>query len=190
MGIQDDAERLEPTTTGEWSTWLASHHADTPGVWLVAARRDVDKALSYEETVMEALRWGWIDSTQKPLDEQRSMTWFAPRRRGSVWTRLNKGRIARLEASGLLEPAGHAAVEAAKVNGMWTLMDDVEALVVPADLTAAFCDHPGSCEQFDAFPPSARKQILGWIALAKKPETRAARVAEAASKAARGERAR
>lgn len=190
MGVLDDGGRVEPATLEEWSAWLASHHADTPGVWLVSARREAERPFPYEDAVIEALRYGWVDSTQRPVDAERTMQWFAPRRPSSIWTRRNKERIAALEASGRLEPAGRAAVEAAKANGMWTLMDDVEDLVVPPDLASAFDAHPGSREQFDSFPPSARKQILAWIVLAKKPETRAARVAEAAAKAARGERAR
>ena len=89
-----------------------------------------------------------------------------------------------------MDPAGAAAVEAARARGMWTLMDDVEDLVVPPDLAAAFAEHPGSRETGEAFPPSARKEMLGWIALAKKPETRAVRVTETATRAARGERSR
>jgi uncharacterized protein YdeI (YjbR/CyaY-like superfamily) len=190
VGIQDDAERIEPASAEEWSAWLATHHADTPGVWVVTARRAADQAVDYETAIREALRYGWVDSTQRPVDEHRSMMWWAPRRRGSVWTRRNKERVAALEADGRMEPAGAAAVEAARASGMWTLMDDVEDLVVPADLAAAFAEHPGSRETWEAFPPSARKEMLGWIALAKKPETRAARVTETATRAARGERSR
>lgn len=186
----DEAERLEPATLAAWSAWLAGHHADASGVWLVSARRAVDRAFPYEDAVVEALRWGWVDSTQRPVDEQRSMMWFAPRRPGSVWTRNNKQRIARLEAEGRLEPAGRAAVAAARASGMWTLMDDVEDLVVPPDLAEALERQPGARRRFDGFPPSARKQALAWIALAKRPDTRAARIAETAARAARGERAR
>jgi uncharacterized protein YdeI (YjbR/CyaY-like superfamily) len=117
------------------------------------------------------------------------MMWFAPRRRGSVWTRINKGRIARLEEAGLLEPAGAAAVAEAKASGAWTLMDDVEDLVVPDDLAAALARHRGAREHWDSFSPSSRKQALAWVVLAKKPETRAARVETIAEKAARGEKA-
>jgi uncharacterized protein YdeI (YjbR/CyaY-like superfamily) len=187
MGVQDDAERVEPTTLEEWSAWLVSHHDGVPGVWLVAPRRQADRGFGYEEAVTEALRWGWIDSTQRPVDEHRSMTWFAPRRAGSVWTRRNKERVSHLETTGRLEPPGRAAVEAARATGMWTLMDDVEDLVVPDDLAAALDEHPGAAERFAALPPSARKQALAWIAVAKRPRTRAARVAETAARAARGE---
>ncbi len=176
MGVQDDAERVEPASPAEWAAWLADHHADSAGVWLVSARRRADAAVDYETAVVEALRWGWVDSTQRPVDEQRSMMWWSPRRKGSVWTRRNKERVARLEAEGRMEPAGAAQVEAARATGMWTLMDDVEDLVVPDDLAAAFAEHPGSREAWDGFTPSARKEMLAWIVLAKRPETRAARV--------------
>ena len=185
----DEAERLEPVSLEAWSQWLAGHHDEARGVWLISRRRAADRVFSYEEGVLEALRYGWVDSTQKPVDESRSMMWFAPRRPGSVWTRINKGRVARLEAAGLMEPAGAAAVAAAKESGRWTLMDAVEDLVVPDDLAAAFEAHPGSREHWDSFSPSSRKMILAWIVLAKRPETRAARVLTTAAKAARGEKA-
>jgi uncharacterized protein YdeI (YjbR/CyaY-like superfamily) len=187
MGVLDEADRFEPASLDEWSAWLAEHHATAPGVWLVSAKKSSGRqAFGYEDAVIEALRWGWVDSTQRGVDEQRSMIWFAPRREQSVWTRNNKQRVARLEAEGRLEPPGRSAVEAAHANGMWTLMDDVEDLVVPEDLAAAFEEHPGSREQFETFRPSVRKQVLAWIVLARKPETRAARVAATAERAAEG----
>lgn len=190
MGAMDDAEQVAPSTVEEWSAWLREHHRRPQGVWLVNMRRAADQAFSYEESVLEALRYGWVDSTVKGVDEHRSMMWFAPRRKGSVWTRINKGRIARLEEAGLMEPAGAAAVATAKETGAWTLMDPVEDRIVPDDLAAAFDLHPGSREHWESCSPSAQKLILTWIVLAKKPETRAVRVATTAEKAARGERAR
>ena len=171
MGAMDDAERLEAGTLEEWSEWLRAHHEQPTGVWLVSSRKAPERDFSYEEAVVEALRFGWVDSTVKPVDERRSMQWFSPRRAGSMWTRINKGRVARLE---------HA--------GLWTLMDDVEDLVVPDDLAAAFDRHPGSREHWDSWSGSARKLILTWIVLAKRPETRASRVETTAEKAARGEK--
>jgi uncharacterized protein YdeI (YjbR/CyaY-like superfamily) len=189
MGVMDEAERFEPGSLEDWSAWLAEHHATTPGVWLVSAKKSSGRQVyDYDEAVVEALRWGWVDSTQRGVDEHRSMMWFAPRRPQSVWTRNNKERIARLEAEGRLEPAGRAQVEAARADGRWTQMDDVEDLVVPPDLAEAFAAHPGSREQYDAFRPSVRKQILAWIVLAKRPETRGVRVETTAEKAARGEK--
>lgn len=147
-------------------------------------------APSYDDAVTEALRLGWIDSTARKLDEERTMLRFSPRRAGSGWSRPNKERIARLEAEGRLEPASRAAVEAAHADGSWSLLDAVEALEVPDDLTAAFDGFPGAREQWDDFPPSAREAALLWIVQAERPETRAKRIAETAVKAARGERPR
>ncbi len=189
MGVYEDAERVEPASVEEWSGWLARHHADRSGVWLVGPRRAALRAVDYDTAVVEALRYGWVDSVQRPLDEDRSMQWFAPRRPGSGWARSNKLRIERLEREGRLEPAGRAAVEAARANGAWSLFDEVDTLIVPDDLAAALAAHPGAREQFDAFPPSARRSILAWIVMAKRPTTRERRVREAAEKAARGERA-
>ena len=188
--MQDDAARFEPATIEEWSAWLAAHHADTPGVWLVTPNASSGRrAFDYEEAILEALRYGWVDSTQRTVDDERTMMWYAPRRRGSVWTRNNKQRVARLEAEGRMEPAGAAAVAAAKASGMWTLMDDVEDLVVPDDLSEAFGRHDGARNHWETFPPSARKQMLAWIALAKRPTTRHDRIEEIARRAAQGERA-
>ncbi|PVG81426.1 hypothetical protein DDE18_18235 [Nocardioides gansuensis] len=190
MGVMDEAERVEPASAEEWGDWLAAHHADTRGVWLVNRRRAADQAFGYEESVLEALRFGWVDSTQRPLDDDRSMMWFAPRRPDSLWTRPNKERVARLQAEGRLEAAGLAAVEQARANGNWTLLDPVEDGIVPDDLAAALDALPGAREHWDAFPASAQKAALTWIVTAKKPETRAARVAQTAAKTAQGERPR
>ncbi|NYE35039.1 uncharacterized protein YdeI (YjbR/CyaY-like superfamily) [Nocardioides cavernae] len=190
MGAMDDAEQLEPATVEDWSRWLREHQDQPGGVWLVSPRRAAERAFSYEDAVVEALRFGWVDSTVRPVDDRRSMQWFAPRRRGSMWTRINKGRVARLEEAGLMEPAGLAAVAVAKETGMWTLMDDVEDCVVPDDLAAAFDRFPGAREHWDSWSASAQKLILTWIVLAKRPETRATRVGTTAEMAARGEKSR
>ena len=88
-----------------------------------------------------------------------------------------------------MAPAGLAAIERAKANGSWTLLDDVENLVVPEDLAAAFAANPPAAEHWAAFPRSARRVMLEWIVQARRPETRAARIAEIAAAAARNERA-
>ena len=121
------------------------------------------------------------------LDDQRGLQWFSPRRPTSGWARTNKARVERLIADGLMLPAGLAAIEEAKRNGSWTLLDDVENLVVPDDLAAALAAHPPAREHWDAFSRSRRRALLEWITQAKRPETRANRIAEAAEHAARNE---
>ena len=187
---QADRERVHPESRAEWRAWLVGHHRSSPGVWLVSWRKHTGKpVISYDEAVEEALCVGWVDSLGRKLDHDRTMLYFSPRRPGSAWSRPNKQRVERLLAAGLMTEAGVRVVEAAKRDGSWTRLDEVEDLVVPADLAAAFDRHPGSREQWDAFPRSPRRAILEWIVLAKKPETRAKRVEETARLAALGERA-
>ena len=191
MGVMDDAERFEPTSVAEWSDWLERHHAEAPGVWLVTPRRASSRrTVDYDSAVVEALRFGWVDATVRPLDEERAMQWFCPRKPGSGWASSNKQRIERLRAEGRLEPAGELVVRLAQESGTWTMYDDVEALVVPADLAAALAARPAARTAWDGFSPSARKLMLTWLVQAKRPETREKRIAEIADKAATGERAR
>jgi uncharacterized protein YdeI (YjbR/CyaY-like superfamily) len=86
-------------------------------------------------------------------------------------------------------PAGLAAVEDAKRSGTWWMLDDVENLVVPDDLAAALAGSPPARSKWDAFPPSARRAMLGWLVQAVRPQTRATRISEIADRAARNERA-
>jgi uncharacterized protein YdeI (YjbR/CyaY-like superfamily) len=146
-------------------------------------------APSYDDLVEEALCYGWVDSTAGTVDAERGMMRFTPRKPGSGWARTNKARVERLSAAGLMAEPGLAAVRSAHEDGSWTLFDDVENLVVPPDLAAALEALPPARANFDAFPPSARKQILAWVVTAKRAETRASRIRTAAEKAQRNERA-
>ena len=185
-----DDERVQPDSVAAWRAWLAEHHTRGTGVWLVTWRvGSTGPKISYEESVEQALCFGWVDSKGRALDAERTMLWFAPRKARSGWSRPNKQRIERLLAAGLMESAGLALVDAAKADGSWTLLDDVEDLVVPDDLAAAFDAVPDSRTHWEAFPRSARRAILEWIVQARRPETRAKRVAETAEKAGRNERA-
>lgn len=186
---RDDAPRIHPADAGQWWAWLAEHHADvSPGVWVVQWRRASGReSVDYEDLVDAALAHGWIDGTQRGIDDDRSELWFTRRRPGSRWSRLSKQRVARVEASGRMTDAGRSAVERAKADGSWTLLDGPEAGVVPDDLAAAFDAYPGSRERFEEFSLSRRTMALAWIAEAKRPDTRAARIARTAEHAARGE---
>jgi uncharacterized protein YdeI (YjbR/CyaY-like superfamily) len=189
MGAFDDAPLVHAETREAWRAWLHMNHATATSAWLVSWRRGHGPAVDYGEAVEEALCFGWVDSKLQVMDEGRSRLYFAPRRANSGWARSNKERVERLIAEGRMAPAGFAAIELAKANGSWTVLDSVEAGVVPDDLAASFGAHPPAAELFAAFPWSARRAILVWIAQAKRPETRAARILEAATLAARNERA-
>jgi uncharacterized protein YdeI (YjbR/CyaY-like superfamily) len=175
------ANSVHPATREEWRAWLRANHTRGEGVWLVGYKRATGlPRVEYEAAVEEALCFGWIDGQANTVDDTRSMQWFAPRKKGSGWSAVNKARIERLMAEGRMEPPGLAKLEAAKLDGSWTSLDAVEALEVPEDLQAALAGYTDARCHFDAFPPSARKMILGWIVAAKKPETRAKRIEETA----------
>jgi len=185
----DGRPMVGPFDRTGWRAWLIANHATSSGVHLVSWRRGSGQAsVPYEDAVEEALCVGWIDSVAGRLDEQRSLQWFSPRRSTSGWARTNKARVERLIADGLMLPAGSAAIEEAKRNGSWTRLDDVENLVVPEDLAAALEANPPARKHWDAFSRSPRRAILEWIGQAKRPDTRARRVAETAENAARNER--
>ena len=184
-----DAPLVPADDRRTWRTWLEANHATVSGAWLVTWRKGHGPLLDYGEAVEEALCFGWVDSTGGRFDERRTKLYFAPRKERSVWSRSNKERVERLIAGGLMRPAGLAAIERAKSNGAWVVLDEVEQGIVPADLAAALDAHPPAAERFAAFPWSARRALLVWIADAKKPETRAARVLETSVRAARNERA-
>jgi uncharacterized protein YdeI (YjbR/CyaY-like superfamily) len=189
MSVMDDAPRVQPATVGEWRSWLDKHHASERGAWLVTWKQHTGRpTVGYDEAVTEALAVGWVDSKGQRLDEDRSMLWFCPRRPTSGWSRPNKRRIARLLAEGRMAPAGQAALDLAKQNGSWSLLDDVEDLVVPADLAEAFDRHPGARAAWDGLSRSVRRAALEWIVQAKRAPTRAARIQQTAERAARGER--
>ena len=146
----------------------------------VAPRRGHGRRTPYAEAVEEALAFGWIDSRPRSLDAERSMLWFAPRKPRTGWSRANKGRVARLIADGRMTTAGRAKVTQARRDGSWTLLDDVEALVVPVDLAQAMAAYPEARAHFDAFPRSVKRGILEWIGNARRAETRQRRVEETA----------
>ena len=186
----DGRPMVGPFDRAGWRDWLSANHAATKGVYLVSWRRASGRtSVSYEEAVEEALCVGWIDSSGRVLDDERSIQWFAPRRARSLWARSNKERVARLTAAGLMLPAGLAAIEEAKQSGMWALLDDVEKLIVPDDLSEALSASPPARTNWDAFPPSTRRMLLQWVVEARRPETRAKRIADITEKAARNERA-
>lgn len=177
--------RVPLASREELHEWLAAHHASHSGFWLVQSRPAAGgPAIAYDDIVEECLIFGWIDSTVQIFDEQLSGIRLTPRKPDSVWSAPNKVRLARLEHAGLMAPAGRAAVEVAKANGMFTFLDDIDAMVVPDDLVDALGEDR---ETFEAFTPGRRKQALYWVKSAKRPATRADRIAKVAAAARKGE---
>lgn len=179
---------VQPSSRAAWRQWLGRNHGRTDGIWVVSFKKSSGKAgPGYEALVQEALCFGWIDSKPRRLDEARYMLWFAPRKAGSGWSVPNQRRVNRLILAGLMAKPGLAKVLAAKADGSWSKLETVEALAVPEDLARALAG--AAARNFDAFPRSAKRGILEWILQAKRPETRAKRIAETARLAARNQRA-
>jgi uncharacterized protein YdeI (YjbR/CyaY-like superfamily) len=171
-----DYPRVHAKTTAEWRRWLRDNHDTAHGVWLVAYKASTGKArLSYDDSIPDALCYGWIDSLNKPIDDERNALLFTPRRPGSGWSHTNKVRIARLLKEGRMEAAGLAKIAAAKRDGSWTLLDSVEALEVPDDLRKAL--GAAGIRKFEALTPGRRKEHLRALVTARRPETRSKRIA-------------
>ncbi|PRY69953.1 uncharacterized protein YdeI (YjbR/CyaY-like superfamily) [Glaciihabitans tibetensis] len=190
MPFPDDAPRRHFEHENQWRDWLENNHATASGLFVVSWRASTGRpAIGYAKMVEQALCFGWVDSRQIRLDNERTMLWFTPRRPGSGWSRTNKERVQRLAESGQMRPAGQVAVTTAQADGSWEKLDSINNLELPPDLTGEFARHPGASTAFDEFPRSVRRGILEWIAAAKTPTTRARRIEETAMKAAKGERA-
>ena len=181
---------IHPKTRAEWRAWLEQHHTQTEGIWLISFKKGTGKPrMENGEAVEEALCFGWIDSKPNKLNDERSMLWFAPRKAGTGWSKINKERVERLVVAGLMTLAGLAKIEAAKRDGSWYALDRVEALEIPPDLRQALAVYETAGKYFDTFPRTVKRSILEWISNAKKPETRAKRVEETARLAAKNIRA-
>jgi uncharacterized protein YdeI (YjbR/CyaY-like superfamily) len=172
-------EVITPGSQAAWRRWLARHSARTEGVWVVHRKKSSSlDGPDYDQLLEEALCHGWIDSQSRRVDDDRRIQWFSPRRQGGLWSGPNKERIARLTREGRMSPSGLEAVERAKADGSWSQADEVEALVVPADLAEALSAAPMAAAAYHDLPDSMKKQYLWWIHSAKRPQTRSARITE------------
>ena len=188
MGRMDDAERIHVESRAAWRAWLTDHHASSDGVWVVLWRQSDRPKPSYDDLVEEALCFGWIDATNRPLGEDRRMQWYSPRRARSPWAATNKVRVARLIEQGLMMPAGQAVIDAAKASVWWSVLDGPEAGIVPDELQRALDQNDAARETWDSYPASVRKYQLTQIAMAMNPETVSGRIARVVHTAAEGKR--
>ena len=172
-------------TRAEWRQWLEENHSSKQSVLLLCNTKKSNlPTINWSELVDEALCFGWIDSTRKSIDETKFTQLFTRRKPRGTWSKINKEKIERLIESGLMTQAGLEVVEIAKQNGSWTILDEVEELIIPEDLEKAFRKHPGSKDHFLSLSKSVRKMILQRLVLAKRPETRRKRIAEVAGNSA------
>jgi uncharacterized protein YdeI (YjbR/CyaY-like superfamily) len=166
--------RVQPQSRNAWRAWLKKNHASSTGVWLVYAKRHTGiPSLTYNDAVEEALCFGWIDSKINPIDDAFYMQVFTPRKLKSAWSALNKARIERLLAAGLMTPAGLVVIKAATKSGTWDAWKHVEELIIPPDLEKAIKANPDASRNWASYSASRRKGVLYRLASAKRTDTRA-----------------
>lgn len=177
----EETEIFYPASIAEWRNWLERNHSLKQSVWLVQYKKaSLIPSVSWSDAVDVALCFGWIDSKKVAVDKEKSHQFFSKRKAKSTWSKINKEKVTKLIEAGLMAEAGYKSIEIAKQNGSWTLLNDVDNLMVPADLEKAFSLHKGSKDHFDTFSKSSRKAILQWLILAKLPATRQKRLNEIA----------
>jgi uncharacterized protein YdeI (YjbR/CyaY-like superfamily) len=162
-----------------WTKWLAEHHASSRGLWIKIGKKGNDApSITYAEAVEGALAWGWIDGQRGSFDEEWFLQRFTPRGAKSIWSKINRDKALVLIAAGEMKPAGLAEVERAKKDGRWAAAyESFSKATVPEDLALAFAANPRAAAFFATVGSQNRYAVLFRIQIAKKPETRAKRIA-------------
>ena len=170
-----DLITLDIRTRRAWRAWLTRHHTSSPGVWLVFHKGHTGvNSIPHEDSVREALCFGWIDSLIKRLDDDRYALKFTPRKPASKWSAINRKRWAELEAAGALAPAGRAASPTANTYAPKPTIPELPGYI--AKLLKA---RPKAWAFFRSLAPTYRRHFVVWIHMAKRPETRERRLREA-----------
>jgi uncharacterized protein YdeI (YjbR/CyaY-like superfamily) len=177
---REDLPVLGFADQGAWEFWLAQQHAVSAGVWLKIPRKGSGApGVSYPDALAVALCYGWIDSQKDRLDDDHWLQRFSPRRPGSRWSKINTEKAAELIEAGLMQPAGMREVELARADGRWdAAYHGQRAITVPDDLAAELARNEAAAAFFATLSGANRYAILYRIGDAKRPETRARRIAK------------
>lgn len=173
----NESPELYFKSEAEWYDWLMENHDKSKGVFLIFHKLELNiPTMRWEEAVQMALCYGWIDSTVKSLGDGKRKQYFCPRNPKGGWSALNKKYVKELIDSNLMHESGYKLIEIAKQNGSWTLLDDVENLVIPKDLQNAFNKNPLAFENYLNFSKTYKKSYLSWLIQAKRETTRQNRI--------------
>jgi uncharacterized protein YdeI (YjbR/CyaY-like superfamily) len=169
-----ELKTLRVRSRRQWRSRLAKHHASSPGIWFVFYKAHTGvKSVPYEDTVREALCFGWIDSLVRRLDDDRYALKITPRKPTSKWSDLNRIRWGELKAAGLLAPAG---LEAAPTDKRYAPRPAIPLL--PAYIAKGLKANPKAWTFSQKLAPTYQRRFIGWIHTAKRPETREKRIRE------------
>jgi len=174
---------LHVTNRKDWRLWLSENHHKEKEIWLIYYKKHTGKPrVPYNDAVEEALCFGWIDSIVRTIDDERYMQKFTPRKAKSNWSDSNKKRVEKLINAGKMTNAGLEKIETAKINGTWdNIITATKSFEMPIELENALDINASAKNFFNKLAPSSRRQYIGWIASAKKEETKQKRVKEAIS---------
>ncbi|MFD2080305.1 Uncharacterized conserved protein YdeI, YjbR/CyaY-like superfamily, DUF1801 family [Actinopolymorpha cephalotaxi] len=188
--VVDAVDAVVARTASEWRAWLTRHSRTEKETWLVIQHKDSGTpSVRYAEAIEQALCFGWIDGLHRRNDVSSSRLRFSPRTPRSTWSPLNRRRAERMIELGRMTEQGRAVVDLARANGTWQVLPDGDGSDLPEDLRVALAENPSARANFQAFAPSSRRLILGWIATAKRPDTRRRRITRTVDLAAVGLRA-
>jgi uncharacterized protein YdeI (YjbR/CyaY-like superfamily) len=188
MITTENFKKVEVTSSEALRTWLERNHNQKESIWLVTFKKVVpEKYLSTAQVLDELLCFGWIDGIRRKLDDTRTMQLISPRK-VEHWAKSYKDRAAKLIKEGRMHESGLRSIEAAKKNGLWNFMDDVDKLIIPKDLQEALKKYKGATEFFYAINDSSKRFVLRWIKLAKTEKTRNVRVNQIAKLSAKKEK--
>jgi uncharacterized protein YdeI (YjbR/CyaY-like superfamily) len=173
----------------EWESWLVLNHDSSPGVRLAIAKKGSDhSSVSYSDAVDVALCFGWIDGQRSGLNDDHFLQGFTQRRARSIWSQVNRDRVARLIEAGRMTAAGLAEIDRAKADGRWdAAYAPASTIVVPDDLAAALAASPSAAELFAQLDSTNRYAILFRLANVKRAETRERKIVTYVEMLARGE---
>jgi uncharacterized protein YdeI (YjbR/CyaY-like superfamily) len=181
-------DRIEVRSIQELHDWLLDNHTSEESWWLVTYKKAViDKYVDRWDVLDELICFGWIDGVRKKLDEQRTMQLIS-KRKVQHWAKSYKDRAALLTKEGRMHSSGLKSVEEGKTNGLWHFMDDVDNLIVPADLKTSLKSAEGAFEFFNQINDSSKRNSLRWLKLAKTEKTRQKRLLELTRLSAQGEK--
>lgn len=184
----ENFKTLEITSVDELRSWLLENNGQSDSIWLVTFKKsEADKYVSREEVLDELLCFGWIDGIRRKLDEKRTMQLISPRK-VEHWARTYKERVARLIKEGKMHESGFQSIASSKAAGLWDFMDEVDNLVIPADLSSELSKHEGANEFFQAINDSSKRFVLRWIKLAKTEKTRQSRILKISHLSSKGEK--
>ena len=181
---------VEFATAGAWDDWLKQHHASAAGVWIRMAKKDSGiESVTHAEALEVALCYGWIDGQLKAEDDKHFLRRFTPRTARSTWSKINRDKALKLIDEGRMQPAGIVEVERARADGRWDAAYDAQsAAVVPPDLQAALNTNRMAKAFFAKLDAHNRYAVLFRIQGAKRPQTRASRIALFVDMLAKGEK--